>query len=86
MYFKLQNSDRNISFWSRRKIIFTTVFLMLLISSGSCFIYFVVSLFSRPISIFPTSIPWINGESECKHANRIWRDGECWDYEHDMTF
>lgn len=86
MYFKIQDSTETIPFWSPKRIIFSTVILILLIVSGSCCINFVVSLFLKPVSIFPTSIPWINRESECKHTNRTWRNGECWDYEHDVTF
>ena len=86
MYSKLQNSTKNISFWNPSKVIFSTVILTLFIVSGSCSINFVVSLFFKPVSIFPTSIPWIHSESECKHTNRMWSDNQCWDYEHDMTF
>ncbi|MBD2775603.1 hypothetical protein ICL16_26985 [Iningainema sp. BLCCT55] len=34
----------------------------------------------------PTSIPWINNKSDCKHTGRTWRDDKCWDYEHNSMF
>lgn len=83
---RLQTPRKSIPFWTPSKIVFSTVILTLLIVCGSCTIHFVVSLFFQPISIFPTSIPWIHSEYQCKHTNRTWRDGKCWDYEHDMTF
>ena len=83
---RIQTPGTNISFWTPYRIIFSSVILTLLIVCGSCTINFVTSFFFKPVSIFPTSIPWIHSESECKHTNRTWRDGECWDYEHDMTF
>ncbi len=83
---RIQNPGKNICFWTPYRIIFSTVILTLLIVCGSCTINFLASFFLRPVSIFPTSIPWIHTEYECKHTNRIWRDEKCWDYEHDMTF
>jgi hypothetical protein len=35
---------------------------------------------------YPTSIPWINDESECEHTSRVWNDGKCWDSEHSPNF
>ncbi len=34
----------------------------------------------------PTSIPWIDNESECNHTGRTWRNDKCWDYEHNPMF
>ena len=86
MYSKRHTPAKNISFWTPSRIIFSTVILTLLIGSGSCCVNFVTSLFLKPVSAFPTSIPWIHSEAECKHTKRMWQDNQCWDYEHSMTF
>ncbi|MCU0566686.1 MAG: hypothetical protein MUF49_08830 [Oculatellaceae cyanobacterium Prado106] len=36
--------------------------------------------------IFPTGIPWLQTEAECERSQRIWKDGQCWDEEHDPSF
>ncbi|MBE9212145.1 hypothetical protein IQ247_05360 [Plectonema cf. radiosum LEGE 06105] len=83
---RLEAPRAKITFWTPSRIIFSTTIMSLLIVSGYCTIYSVMSLFIKPVAVFPTSIPWIHSESECKHTNRTWQDGKCWDYEHDMTF
>ncbi|AFY58886.1 hypothetical protein Riv7116_6558 [Rivularia sp. PCC 7116] len=83
---RIQPPGTKIPFWTPSKIIFSSVILTLLIVCGSCTIYSVVSFLLQPVSIFPTSIPWIHNESECKHTNRTWKDDACWDYEHGITF
>lgn len=83
---RLQTPGTNISFWNPSRIIISTVLMILLTVCGSCTIYTVVSMFLKPVSVFPTSIPWIKNESECKHTNRTWEDGKCWDDEHGITF
>lgn len=35
---------------------------------------------------YPTSIPWISDQVQCERTNRNWRDGKCWDYQHDSSF
>ncbi|BAZ08696.1 hypothetical protein NIES4071_05010 [Calothrix sp. NIES-4071] len=35
---------------------------------------------------YPTSLPWISTKSDCEHRGRDWRNGKCWDSEHDMLF
>ena len=86
MRYRIQNTSTSLSFWNPRRIIISTVMMILLIVCGSCTIKVLSSLFFKPVSVFPTSIPWIHSEAECKHTNRTWQDDECWDYEHDMTF
>ena len=61
-------------------------FMTLLMISGTCTLNFIASLFIKPVSVFPTSIPWIHSQSQCNHTNRVWLDNQCWDYEHDMEF
>lgn len=34
----------------------------------------------------PTAIPWLQTKSECQNTGRVWRDGVCWDREHDASF
>ena len=86
MRFIIPTSSSNGSFWTPTRIAFSTVILVLFIVCGSCTVNSIISLFIKPVSVFPTSIPWIHNESECKHTNRTWRDGKCWDYEHGITF
>lgn len=83
---RIQAPGTNISFWTPSRIAFSTVILTLFLVCGSCTVNSIVSLFFKPTSVFPTSIPWIHEESECKHTNRTWEDGKCWDYEHGITF
>ena len=86
MRFIIPTSLTQGSFWTPTRITFSSAILALFIVCGSCTIKSVISLFIKPASVFPTSIPWIQNESECKHTNRTWKDGQCWDYEHGMTF
>ncbi|BAY86246.1 hypothetical protein NIES267_57520 [Calothrix parasitica NIES-267] len=86
MRFIIPTSVTNRSFWTPARIALSTAILALFIVCGSCTINSIISLFMKPASVFPTSIPWIHNESECKHTNRTWEDGKCWDYEHGMTF
>ncbi|MCX7592659.1 MAG: hypothetical protein N2235_02645 [Fischerella sp.] len=68
-------------------IISGTAFLTLLLTCGSWTLKFLVSyLSSISISIHPTSIPWIGNQPQCQHTGRTWRNGRCWDYEHNMMF
>lgn len=57
-------------------LISTFTILNLVLSSFSCI----------PSSPYPTSIPWINNQSDCERTNRNWYDGKCWDAEHNPTF
>jgi hypothetical protein len=35
---------------------------------------------------YPTGIPWIENEADCKNSGRSWQDNVCWDSEHDPVF
>lgn len=83
---KIQAPVTNYSFWNPKRIIFSIVIISLLILCGSCTVYSLLSYFLKPVGVFPTSIPWIHNEAECKHTSRTWKDGKCWDYDHGMTF
>jgi hypothetical protein len=83
---KIQAHGTNTSFWTPGRIVFSTGILTIFIVSSFCTANYIVSFFLKPVSVFPTSIPWIHKESECKHTNRTWEDGKCWDYEHGITF
>lgn len=73
-------------------VMISTAFLTTLVTSLICNTSLV---FSSTNSTFratqntltnPTSIPWIDNESRCHNSDRIWRDGKCWDYEHNPMF
>ena len=83
---KFKTSRINLSFWTPSRIVFSGVILTSFIVSGFCAIQFSVSLLLQPVSISPTSLPWIKSEAECKHTNRMWENGKCWDDEHGITF
>jgi hypothetical protein len=34
----------------------------------------------------PTALPWLETEAACKHTDRVWKDGDCWDKEHSPDF
>ncbi|MBD2462766.1 hypothetical protein H6G89_17130 [Oscillatoria sp. FACHB-1407] len=34
----------------------------------------------------PTGIPWLQTKTECQNTGRVWKDGTCWDREHDASF
>jgi heme/copper-type cytochrome/quinol oxidase subunit 1 len=75
--------------WNPTNIVFCIGALIILSSSGfTIFSYLVTSVSSRMSysDANPTSIPWINNQSDCKHTNRTWRDNKCWDYEHNPMF
>ena len=40
----------------------------------------------RVSKVHPTALPWIETETECTGQTRQWRDGLCFDSEHDPTF
>ncbi|WP_062295709.1 hypothetical protein [Nostoc piscinale] len=71
----------NIVFFVTSCIILSTSSLMML----SSVIPSVTSAISSP-NAYPTSIPWINNESECQHTGRSWQDNKCWDNEHSLMF
>lgn len=83
---KLKTFRRDLSFWNPRRIIFSTVIFTSFMVSGFCTVQFIASLLLQPISISPTSLPWIKSEAECKHTNRVWENNACWDEEHGITF
>lgn len=35
---------------------------------------------------YPTAIPWLQTADGCEQTGRMWRDGTCWDDEHDPSF
>ena len=75
--------------WSPTNIVFCLGALIILSSSGFAIFSYLLSSVSSTISSSdanPTSIPWINNKSYCKHTGRTWRDYKCWDYEHNPMF
>lgn len=69
-------------------VFFIGAFIVLSTSSFVliCSIISSVSSFISTSTVQPTSIPWINNESDCKHTGRTWNDNKCWDDEHSMMF
>ena len=37
-------------------------------------------------AFYPTSLPWIQDKSDCEDRRRTWKDGKCWDKEHNPMF
>ncbi|WGV25704.1 hypothetical protein [Halotia branconii] len=75
--------------WTPSNIIFLIGFLIVLLASSYATFFFILSSVTStftPTSPYPTSIPWIDNQSECRHTNRTWRDGKCWDSEHSPMF
>lgn len=35
---------------------------------------------------FPTVVPFKGDQASCEKSGRVWKDGECLDFEHDPTF
>jgi|GEM_PF-579978 len=78
--------------WTPSNIVFLIGFFSVL--STSCFVLFPF-LFSSLVSSLtsistsapnPTSIPWLENQFDCEHTSRTWRNGKCWDYEHNPMF
>ncbi|BAZ68209.1 hypothetical protein NIES4106_29700 [Fischerella sp. NIES-4106] len=87
----LQYYSNKIS-WLSRNLVFVIIFCVI-ISTCLYAIYplllnLITDKFSSPSnSSYPTSIPWLTNKAECEHnPGRAWRDGRCWDYEHDPSF
>jgi hypothetical protein len=75
--------------WTLSNIIFLIGFLIVLLASSYATLSFILSSLTStfiPTPPYPTSIPWIDNQSECRHTNRTWHDGKCWDSEHSPMF
>lgn len=84
---RLQSERSLHPLWTPENMIFLTGFFLILLTSSFTTLSFVFSLLtSVPTSPYPTSIPWLHNKSECQHTSRTWRDGKCWDYEHNPMF
>lgn len=69
--------------------VFSLVALIILGTSSSIIFNYVLSSISSISSSSvtnPTSLPWISDKSDCEYRGRIWRDDQCWDYEHNPMF
>lgn len=72
----------------------SNILLFVLVSSIGLFIFCAGILASRtrlslpglPNNTFPTTYPLKDNEKDCEESGRIWRDGECYDYDHDPAF
>lgn len=82
----LQNKKIKVS-PTPNKIVFCIIFLIILPVCTFTTFSFIFSLFTySELSPNPTSIPWIDNQSECLHTHRTWQDNKCWDDEHSSTF
>ncbi len=87
MRYRLQAEKGKTKIYNSTNIILGTVSFTLLLTCTSWTLKFLVSyLSSISISSHPTSIPWISNQPKCEHTGRTWRNGKCWDYEHNMMF
>lgn len=87
MSYQQQTKKSRIYIWIISTIIISTAFIDIALIRGSRSLQFSLFSFdSISTSSYPTSIPWINNKSECEYTNRNWRDGKCWDSEHNPMF
>lgn len=91
---------RDKIFWTPGNtcVLFAAIAVLFASSTAICSTTFSPLLDSSDTSIsakegieeHPTSLPWIETESECTHTTknfkRTWSQGKCWDYEHSPTF
>lgn len=69
-----------------------TIFLALLLSSLLVTLYngfYLATSLTPDVSAeqsHPTALPWIDSEQGCNGAQRIWKDGFCFDSEHSPEF
>jgi hypothetical protein len=86
-------SKKRISpFWKPGNFALMIIFLIVLSTSSfitfpflfSSIISSVTSISNSPPS--PTSIPWLENQFDCEHTGRTWRNGKCWDWEHNPLF
>jgi hypothetical protein len=88
---RLSIKQGNFQLSNTAKIMFFAAFVAVLPTSGFCTASLILSLSyvgstSTADISHPTSIPWLTDKSQCQHTHRIWRDGKCWDYEHNPMF
>ncbi|MEA5553607.1 hypothetical protein VB713_21960 [Anabaena cylindrica UHCC 0172] len=74
-------------FWTFGNILFLMALSFIFIVGSISTLFLMKSLIPKQSnSIFPTSLPWIQNETQCKRANKNWSDDRCWDSEHNPTF
>mgnify|MGYP001804661814 CR=1 FL=1 len=86
---RLREDGAKTPLWTTNNII-----LFMLVLSTGLFVFFAGILASKanltlpglPTQNFPTTYPLKDNEKDCEESGRIWRDGECYDYDHDPTF
>jgi hypothetical protein len=84
-----QKKSHNSSVVRHSRSIFFGMFLILFTFCSFTTFSVVLSCFTKLLatsSSYPTSIPWIDNQSECEHTGRDWHDTKCWDNQHSSTF
>ncbi|MHC5614643.1 MAG: hypothetical protein ACYTXA_27590 [Nostoc sp.] len=86
------NNKIGTVFWTHSNIVLLTGYLITLPICTLIILSFLLPLFTTSLfasigtSKHSTSIPWINDASECEYTGRNWRDGKCWDNQHNPMF
>ncbi len=90
---RLRSEKGIYPFWRLSNIIFLIGFFSVLLTSILILFPFVSSSLASSLAFIsntsspnPTSIPWLEHQFDCEHTGRTWKDGKCWDYEHNPMF
>lgn len=73
--------------WTFGNVCFFSIFSLIFLTCSIYTLSLVKSVIpNNPNSYFPTSIPGIENQEQCEKFNRIWKDDQCWDYQHSPDF
>ncbi len=67
-------------------LLYLIFFLVLPLCTFSTFSLLFTIFTENDAASNPTSIPWIDNQSDCLHTRRTWKDNKCWDEEHSPDF
>jgi hypothetical protein len=85
---RLRAEKRRYPIWTPTNILVLAVVAGLLVLSLLGILqFFLPTLTSLNLSEpHPTAIPYIQNEAECLRGDKIWNDGQCWDFQHSPFF
>lgn len=85
---RLRAEKHRYPIWTPTNILVLAVFVSLMVLSVLGVLQFLFpTLASLDLSEpHPTTIPYIQNEAECLRSEKIWRDGQCWDFQHSPFF